>query len=207
MSTDWDSLPLTNDYWRNTDEELFGHHGSDGDDDVSMQNVSDQLAPPPSTSGVSRLPTDDQDIEFVPAKGKGKGKQKAVVGAHDEDVAPSYVFGPKGISSKAKGKQKAVSKSPSHTTAISPNILAEHALSQYTCPICFCPPTNATMTLCGHVACGSCLFTAVKTAMRRENMMGAASREDGGPRCVVQSITLCRNQSAFIDVPSVVHLS
>lgn len=186
MNTDWDSLPITSNYWRNTDEELFGHRGSDGDDDVSMQNIADQLVPPPSTSRLSHLSTDDQDIEFVPAK--GKGKQKAVVEAHDEDTAPPYVFGPKGISSKAKGKQRAV---PKHTTAISPNILAEHALSQYTCPICFCPPTNATMTLCGHVACGSCLFTAVKTAMRRENMMGAASSEDGGPRCVVQLSKLC----------------
>lgn len=40
-------------------------------------------------------------------------------------------------------------------------------LSTYTCPICFSPPTNATLTPCGHVCCGSCLFTAVKSALRR----------------------------------------
>ena len=40
-------------------------------------------------------------------------------------------------------------------------------LSAYTCPICFFPPTNATLTPCGHICCGSCLFTAVKTTMQR----------------------------------------
>lgn len=40
-------------------------------------------------------------------------------------------------------------------------------LSAYTCPICFCAPTRATLTPCGHVCCGECLFTAVKTALRR----------------------------------------
>ena len=45
-------------------------------------------------------------------------------------------------------------------------------LSAYTCPICFFPPTNATLTPCGHICCGSCLFTAVKTTMQRGVAMG-----------------------------------
>ncbi|KAJ3979008.1 hypothetical protein F5890DRAFT_1547551, partial [Lentinula detonsa] len=52
-----------------------------------------------------------------------------------------------------------------------PDLLSTHSLSTYNCHICFSPPTNATMTPCGHVACGPCLFTAVKTALRRESMM------------------------------------
>ncbi|KIL59031.1 hypothetical protein M378DRAFT_181020 [Amanita muscaria Koide BX008] len=40
-------------------------------------------------------------------------------------------------------------------------------LSEYTCPICFSPPTNATLTPCGHICCGSCLFMAVKTTLHR----------------------------------------
>ncbi|KAE9406143.1 hypothetical protein BT96DRAFT_1058171 [Gymnopus androsaceus JB14] len=155
------------------------------DDDISMQDVSEQLLPQTQTRNsshnmsLSHLLNDDH-VEFV--QSKGKGKQKAVEVEVDDDEP--YLYGPKGIiSSKAKGKQKAVDPPPADTTPpIPPEILAEHALSQYTCPICFCPPTNATMTLCGHVACGACLFTAVKTAMRRENIMGAGSREDGGPR-------------------------
>ncbi|KAJ3789154.1 hypothetical protein GGU10DRAFT_344161 [Lentinula aff. detonsa] len=67
-----------------------------------------------------------------------------------------------------------------------PDLLSTHSLSTYNCPICFSPPTNATMTPCGHVACGPCLFTAVKTALRRETMMmGGAIRDEGGPRCPV----------------------
>ena len=37
----------------------------------------------------------------------------------------------------------------------------------YSCPICFCPPTNATVTMCGHIACGECLFKSVWASMRR----------------------------------------
>ncbi|KAJ7689039.1 hypothetical protein B0H17DRAFT_897852, partial [Mycena rosella] len=50
----------------------------------------------------------------------------------------------------------------------------EH-LSAYSCPICFFPPTNATLTPCGHVCCGSCLFTAVKTMAQRGALMPEAS--------------------------------
>lgn len=39
-------------------------------------------------------------------------------------------------------------------------------LSAFACPICFSPPTNATLTPCGHVSCGACLFTAVAIALR-----------------------------------------
>ncbi|KAJ3979209.1 hypothetical protein F5890DRAFT_1547187 [Lentinula detonsa] len=52
-----------------------------------------------------------------------------------------------------------------------PDLLSTYSLSTYNCHICFSPPTNATMTPCGHVACGPCLFTVVKTALRWETMM------------------------------------
>lgn len=48
-------------------------------------------------------------------------------------------------------------------------------LSSYTCPICFSPPTNATLTPCGHICCGQCLFTAVKTTMARGMWVGEGS--------------------------------
>jgi hypothetical protein len=59
---------------------------------------------------------------------------------------------------------------PSTATAATPE-----PLSTYTCPICFSPPTNATLTPCGHVCCGQCLFTAVKSTIRR-NMVAAMDR-------------------------------
>ncbi|KZT06079.1 uncharacterized protein LAESUDRAFT_726288 [Laetiporus sulphureus 93-53] len=49
---------------------------------------------------------------------------------------------------------------------------ANEPLSAYTCPICFSPPTNATVTPCGHICCGDCLFTAVKTSMQRATFSG-----------------------------------
>ncbi|KAG2750916.1 hypothetical protein P692DRAFT_201710251 [Suillus brevipes Sb2] len=56
-------------------------------------------------------------------------------------------------------------------------------LSAYTCPICFSPPTNATLTPCGHICCGACLFAAVKSTVKR-NIVIAMDRAPV-PRCPV----------------------
>lgn len=46
----------------------------------------------------------------------------------------------------------------------------EHALfSTYRCPICLCPPTNISVTPCGHVFCGSCLFDTLSVQSRQES--------------------------------------
>lgn len=50
-------------------------------------------------------------------------------------------------------------------------------LSNYICPICFSPPTYATLTPCGHICCGECLFTAVKAAIERSQYHGPASQQ------------------------------
>ncbi|CAL1715894.1 unnamed protein product [Somion occarium] len=76
---------------------------------------------------------------------------------------------------------------PTHTDAksegnSSTKVPAE-PLSNYTCPICFSPPTYATMTPCGHVCCGECLFTAVKTAMQRAAYHGPAAERAKCPVC------------------------
>ena len=63
----------------------------------------------------------------------------------------------------------------SSSTAIATSTPTSEPLSTYTCPICFSPPTNATLTPCGHVCCGQCLFTAVKSTIRR-NMVVAMDR-------------------------------
>ncbi|KZT65909.1 hypothetical protein DAEQUDRAFT_494600 [Daedalea quercina L-15889] len=46
-------------------------------------------------------------------------------------------------------------------------IRGDEPLSAYSCPVCFSPPIRATVTPCGHVYCGECLFTAIKTTMQR----------------------------------------
>ena len=61
-------------------------------------------------------------------------------------------------------------------------LLSGPNLAEYNCPICFSPPTNATLTPCGHVMCGSCLFTAVKTTISRA--VGPGASESLVPRCV-----------------------
>ncbi|EGN99337.1 hypothetical protein SERLA73DRAFT_182287 [Serpula lacrymans var. lacrymans S7.3] len=55
-------------------------------------------------------------------------------------------------------------------------------LSAYTCPICFSPPTYATLTPCGHICCGPCLFTAVKSTMQRSVNL---AMERPVPRCPI----------------------
>lgn len=57
-------------------------------------------------------------------------------------------------------------------------------LSAYACPICFSAPTNATLTPCGHICCGPCLFTAIKSTLRR-NVDRAPT-----PRCVCVCVCL-----------------
>lgn len=49
-------------------------------------------------------------------------------------------------------------------------------LHTYSCPICFSSPTNATLTPCGHIMCGECLFTAVGAAAARMGIATLAAR-------------------------------
>ncbi|OAX41897.1 hypothetical protein K503DRAFT_684474 [Rhizopogon vinicolor AM-OR11-026] len=71
--------------------------------------------------------------------------------------------------------------SPVNATSSSSSV--PEPLSAYTCPICFSPPTNATLTPCGHICCGACLFAAVKSTVKR-NMVIAMDRAPV-PRCPV----------------------
>lgn len=76
-----------------------------------------------------------------------------------------------------------VSKPPEFSS--SSTVSSSTALSSYTCPICFSPPTNATLTPCGHVCCGVCLFTAVKSTLQRGAFMGEGMGRGNLPRCPV----------------------
>ncbi|KAH0832888.1 mitochondrial carrier domain-containing protein [Lanmaoa asiatica] len=78
---------------------------------------------------------------------------------------------------------KSHSPSPLPPSTSTPTVSTSEALSAYTCPICFSPPTNATLTPCGHICCGQCLFTAVKSIIRR-NMVVAMDRAPAA-RCPV----------------------
>ncbi|KAF8071491.1 hypothetical protein FPV67DRAFT_875591 [Lyophyllum atratum] len=86
------------------------------------------------------------------------------------------------------------SPSPTHRASASASTtISEHPsrprppevepLAEYTCPICFFPPTNATLTPCGHICCGACLFTAVKSTIQRGALMRAEMNVARCPVC------------------------
>ncbi|KAL1674994.1 hypothetical protein EV122DRAFT_219446 [Schizophyllum commune] len=87
------------------------------------------------------------------------------------DIGLGVVDRPPSPPTNAKGKQRAASRTPAPEPISEPASPApppkQTPLAEYTCPICFFAPTNATLTPCGHICCGNCLFTAVKTAMLR----------------------------------------
>jgi len=67
-------------------------------------------------------------------------------------------------------RRRSKSSSPSSTGGADSSSSAPPAsslLSSTTCPICFSPPKNATLTPCGHLLCGECLFLAVGTGIQR----------------------------------------
>lgn len=109
------------------------------------------------------------------ARGKGKGKAKAV---------PDFeVFGPEKLApsdSLPHLSQLQMESQPTDpppppadpTPQTRPRSPTPPPASEYNCPICFCPPTAAVLTPCGHIMCGSCLFSAIETAMQRARMNG-----------------------------------
>ncbi|KAF7329148.1 E3 ubiquitin-protein ligase complex slx8-rfp subunit slx8 [Mycena kentingensis (nom. inval.)] len=141
-----------------------------------------ETTPPPKEERDESIPP-----EAPSSKGKGKGKARALSPSLlDAGAAPATRHSPSlsdddygAGSSSSKGKQPAGPSSRPNTPSAQPDEL----LSAYTCPICFCAPTNATLMPCGHVACGSCLFTAIKSMIRR----GAATAyaEPAEARCPV----------------------
>ena len=70
--------------------------------------------------------------------------------------------------------------SPRHPTPLSST---PTPLAQYTCPICFSPPSSPTLTMCGHIMCGSCLWAALRSARDRALASGRNPNEARCPVC------------------------
>lgn len=100
-------------------------------------------------------------------------------------LRPIFINDPIPLEMGAFTPEPATSQNPhvSPLNATSSSSSAPEPLSAYTCPICFSPPTNATLTPCGHICCGACLFAAVKSTVKR-NMVIAMDRAPV-PRCPV----------------------
>ncbi|KIM36381.1 hypothetical protein M413DRAFT_449252 [Hebeloma cylindrosporum] len=97
---------------------------------------------------------------------KGKGKAREPINQNDSSVPiesgnppkPSIPSSSEGTTTSSKAATTKATKPPADP------------LSDYTCPICFSAPTNATITPCGHICCGSCLFAAIKAGIQRAGM-------------------------------------
>lgn len=131
----------------------------------ALQSLRETLASPVSSPSLMKI-INETNVEpgAIPSKRKraSKSPEPEII-----EVSP--------IPSKDKGKGKAKAlPSPTPPAQAEPKGPEAEPLSEYTCPICFFPPSNATLTPCGHVCCGSCLFTAVKTTLQRGANMGMA---------------------------------
>ena len=107
-----------------------------------------------------------QPLSSSSLKGKGKVKESHLQ-SPDSPVTITILDTPEKETSDQKGKNKLLDAEPK------PKKPKEELLGGYSCPICFSPPSNATLTPCGHICCGLCLFVAVKTTMQRANTMVA----------------------------------
>lgn len=167
---------------------------------MSIESVSHSTEAGPSTNSAISLAAEKpsispcREIPFIDDPASHLSKKRKL----ESDVPKLPLKNKKKGKGKGKGKSKATAISlspilpppppPPPTQSKSPNPPPAPAepLSEYTCPICFFPPTNATLTPCGHVCCGSCLFTAIKTTLHRGASMGIAiNTGENVPRCPV----------------------
>ena len=129
--------------------------------ETSPSQVTTYATPPPNTQSTAH-----EDASFSEDTDTPVASQSAICpGATSPPTPPSprREDGASETSSTSKGKGKARETRPPESVPIH----EVEPLAAYTCPVCFSPPTYATITPCGHVLCGECLFTAVKTTIQR----------------------------------------
>ncbi|KAG8756548.1 hypothetical protein FRC14_002945 [Serendipita sp. 396] len=74
--------------------------------------------------------------------------------------AGSSALSPTVLNGQATSSSADATNPPNPTSSLVP-------VGDYQCPICFCSPTQACITACGHVMCGECLFSAVRSSKER----------------------------------------
>ncbi|KAI6113750.1 hypothetical protein EDD16DRAFT_1122795 [Pisolithus croceorrhizus] len=150
-------------------------------DVVDVDQISERtdILHPTSSHQGSRAPSPTAGLSSSPPVARGRKRPRAD-GAGQSTVA-------EGLSEETISVDNAsviaeiTDCQPVPSTSALPN--PPEPLSSYTCPICFSPPTNATLTPCGHICCGPCLFTAVKATVRRN--LQTAMNGAPVPRCPV----------------------
>ncbi|KAG6888012.1 hypothetical protein C0992_009925 [Termitomyces sp. T32_za158] len=143
---------------------------SDSDDiSVTRSRVDAQVASGSSSSAVvsgTSSGARQQDPSLVPVSSPSLRKI-----LHPPNIESFQQSSP-GLESQASSAAVAQVSRAHVSSGTSPP--APEPLADYTCPICFFPPTNATLTPCGHICCGACLFMAVKSALQRGNLVNNA---------------------------------
>lgn len=134
-------------------------------DEVSSSRVGESSTTHINTAGsVSSLTESDDEVEAQP---KAK-KPRISIKREDESSSVTESDDEAEILSMSNGLNVIAWPPVEHTKPMQvPAEPTSESISEFTCPICFSPPTFATATLCGHVMCGECLFSAVKAQMQQ----------------------------------------
>ncbi|KAG1868547.1 hypothetical protein F4604DRAFT_1774475 [Suillus subluteus] len=159
-----------------TQESVASQDYSDATDAGAEIDIVDQKGTSPLVSEITSVPADDV-VVVSPTLSPHRTLPSLRPIVIDDPISLEMtgVFTPEPTTSQNPYV------SPLNATSSSSS--APEPLSAYTCPICFSPPTNATLTPCGHICCGACLFAAVKSTVKR-NMVIAMDRAPV-PRCPV----------------------
>ncbi|KAG1842493.1 hypothetical protein DFJ58DRAFT_806045 [Suillus subalutaceus] len=159
-----------------TQESVASQDYSDATDAGAEIDIVDQRGTSPLVSEITSVPADDV-VVVSPTLSPHRTLPSLRPIVIDDPISLEMtgVFTPEPTTSQNPYV------SPLNATSSSSS--APEPLSAYTCPICFSPPTNATLTPCGHICCGACLFAAVKSTVKR-NMVIAMDRAPV-PRCPV----------------------
>ena len=148
---------------------VMGSNDDNGRSDrPPMNSLSTQSHTPRGHETVDLTNDDDSDVEVMAVRASlasgasstldSTGATFSQASSSSSATAPMY--------SQTASQTSFISTSTATAQRISSS--AEHEpLSAYTCPICFSAPTNATLTPCGHICCGECLFTAVAAGIQR----------------------------------------
>ncbi|KAH8832222.1 hypothetical protein DL96DRAFT_1581358 [Flagelloscypha sp. PMI_526] len=149
----------------------------------TILDLTFDTTPSPSTPVSSRKPTDSA------SRSSGTKRKRSASGSPPPSIIPQ-------ASPPKKQPRREVPPSPSRTLAPkyssktpvdraeSPWPADVQLLGNYTCPICFCPPKKATLTPCGHISCGKCLWESVNSSLKAQQR-GPVPEAEKGARCPV----------------------
>jgi hypothetical protein len=122
---------------------------------------------------------------------KDKGKARETITQNEPSDLETQSQSPPKQPLPSPSSEVPTTSSSSKTTTMKPTKPPADPLSDYTCSICFSAPTNATITPCGHICCGSCLFAAVKAGIQRAGMDHHPGGNRGRGAAQARYVSIC----------------